>query len=85
MNGPLTENERSLALAVAEREGGETKKWLNLVLLAYDGAEARNDELTAALRTLIEVAAHFMDTDGRGDLDGALDAARAALAGSEDS
>jgi len=32
----LTENERRLGLEVASREGGETRRWLNLVLLAYD-------------------------------------------------
>jgi hypothetical protein len=32
----LTENERKIALRVAAREGGETRKWLNLVLEAYD-------------------------------------------------
>jgi hypothetical protein len=53
---PLSENEREIALAVAEREGGETRKWLNLVLEAYDGREAEVERLREEL-TQAEVKA----------------------------
>jgi len=46
----LTQNERTLALEVAVREGGETRKWLNLVLEAYDALNAEREHLDRLLR-----------------------------------
>jgi hypothetical protein len=57
----LTRNERKLALTLAEREGGETRRWMNLVLEAYDAcdaerrvADAERDRLAEALRRISE-------------------------------
>lgn len=52
MGGGLTRTERKVALEVAAREGGETRKWLNLVLEAYDNVAFERGQLRLALRRL---------------------------------
>jgi hypothetical protein len=47
--------------------------------IALGAAERRANDLTALLRNGVGIAALYMDTDGRGDLDGWVDIARAAL------
>jgi hypothetical protein len=87
---PLSENEREIALAVAEREGGETRKWLNLVLEAYDGREAEverlREELTQAeVKALLNLGkaqdAEFRLVRLREERDRLADASRALLDG----
>lgn len=77
--GELTENERRIGLGVAAGEGGETRRWLNLVLEAYDAAIVRIAHCEQALFTcFVEAGA---DTDGVRTLAemGAVDIAERAM------
>lgn len=55
MYEPLSENEREIALSNAAREDGETRKWLNLVLEAYDYVSEDRDNVRRLLDHLASV------------------------------
>lgn len=63
----------TLAMTVVPSDQFEREK------LRADAAVAERDKLSEILQNGVEIATHYMDTDGRGDLDGWIDAARAAL------
>lgn len=52
MTSELTVSEREVALEVARMGGKETRRWLNLVLEAYDGRVAELERVQAKVDSL---------------------------------